>query len=200
MSRFVRYLKRVLLMLALLTAVIIVAGVIYVRTNSFGRLLNGQVSNLLVTSFRGEITLAKIDASSWGALTIHELSIKYGGATVVRIPQIQLGYSLIPLLWHEARVGITAIDPAINLQRESNGQWNLTEALTPNSPAAASSSSSAFTIYLDKLGIRHGAIDLAPQGASGTHYRFEAVDLHADIAIKSTGLKAAFTEQGTPIA
>ena len=187
-------------MLALLTAVIIVAGVIYVRTNSFGRLLKGQVSNLLVTSFRGEITLGKIDASSWGALTIHELSIKYRGATVVRIPQIQLGYSLIPLLWHEARVGITAIDPAINLQRESNGQWNLTEALTPKSPAAASSSSSAFTIYLDKLGIRHGAIDLAPQGASGTHYRFEAVDLHADIAIKSTGLEAELTELRTQIA
>ena len=63
-------------MLALLTAVIIVAGVIYVRTNSFGRLFKSQVSNLLATSFRGAITLGKIDTSSWGALTIHELSIK----------------------------------------------------------------------------------------------------------------------------
>src|SRR5712671_5829015 len=185
MSLFVRYLKRVLLMLALLAAVVIVAGAIYVRTASFGRLLKDQASNLLATSFRGEITLGKIDTSSWGALTIHELNIKYGGATVVRIPQIQLGYSLIPLLWHEARVGITAIDPAINLQRESNRQWNLMEALTPKSPAATSSSSSAFTIYLDKLSIRNGAIDLAPQGAGGPHYRFEAVDLHADIAIRS---------------
>src|SRR5216683_2184123 len=163
MRLFVRYLKRVLLMLALLTAVIIVAGVIYVRTNSFGRLLKGQISNLLVTSFRGEITLGKIDTSSWGALTIHELSIKYGGATVVRIPQIQLGYSLIPLLWHEARVGITAI-------------------------------------YPDKLGVRNGAMDLAPQGVSGPHYRFQAVDLHADIAIKSTGLEAELTELRTQIA
>src|SRR6266849_4984064 len=162
MRLFVRYLKRVLLMLALLTAVIIVAGVIYVRTNSFGRLLKGQVSNLLVTSFRGEITLGKIDTSSWGALTIHELSIKYGGATVVRIPQIQLGYSLIPLLWHEARIEITAVDPAINLQRESDGKWNLMKALASRAPAAASSGSSAFTIYLDKLGVRNGAIDLAP--------------------------------------
>src|ERR1700694_5335253 len=127
MSLFVRYLKRALLMLALLAAVLIVAGGIYIRTDSFGRLLRGQVSNLLATSFRGEVTLGEIDSSIWGALTIHELSIKYGGATVVRIPEIHLGYSLIPLLWHEARIGITAIDPAINLQRESNGQWNLTE-------------------------------------------------------------------------
>src|ERR1700730_17854605 len=200
MTLFVRYLKRVLLMLALLTAVTIVAGVIYVRTNSFARFFKGQVSNLLATSFRGEITLDKIDTSSWGALTIHELSIKYGGETVVRIPQIQLGYSLIPMLWHEARIEVTAIDPTINLQLENNGQWNLMEALTSKSPAAASSSASAFTIYLDKLGIRHGAMDLAPQGASGTHYRFEAVDLHADIAIRSAGLEAELTELRTHIA
>jgi autotransporter translocation and assembly factor TamB len=200
MTLFVRYLKRVLLMLALLTAVTIVAGVIYVRTNSFARFFKGQVSNLLATSFRGEITLDKIDTSSWGALTIHELSIKYGGATVVRIPQIQLGYSLIPMLWHEARIEVTAIDPTINLQLENNGQWNLMEALTSKSPAAAGSSASAFTIYLDKLGIRHGAMDLAPQGASGTHYRFEAVDLHADIAIRSAGLEAELTELRTHIA
>src|SRR5216684_3166301 len=158
MNLFVRYLKRALLMLTLLGAVVIVAGAIYVRTDSFGHLLKGQVSNLLSTSFRGEVTLDEIDTSIWGALTIHELSIKYGGATVVRIPQIQLGYSLIPLLWHEARVDITAIDPAINLQRESNGQWNLMEALTSKFPAAASSSSSAFTIYLEKLGVSNGAL------------------------------------------
>jgi len=78
--------------------------VIYVRTNSFGQVLKERVTNLLATSFRGEVTLGQIDTSSWGALTIHELRIKYGNATVVRIPQIQLGYSLIPLLWHEARI------------------------------------------------------------------------------------------------
>src|SRR6202022_3774199 len=161
MCLFVRYLKRVLLMLALLAAAVIVAGVIYVRTDSFGRLLKGQVSNLLATSFRGEVTLGKIHTSIWGALTIHELRIKDGGVTVVRVPEIQLGYSLIPLLGHEARMEITVLAPAINLQRESDGEWNLMRALASKSPAAASSGSSAFTIYLDKLGVRNGTIDLA---------------------------------------
>src|SRR5713101_3731836 len=200
MSLFVRYLKRVLLMLALLAAVVIVAGVIYVRTASFGRLLKGQASNLLATSFRGEVTLGEIDTSIWGALTIHELTIKYGGATVVRIPQIQLAYSLIPLLWHEARIEITAVDPAINLERESDGKWNLMKALASKSPAAASSGSSAFTIDRDKLGVRSGAIDLAPQGANGPHYRFEAADLDAGIAIKPGGLEAELTELRTRVA
>src|SRR6202023_1468455 len=85
-------------------------------------------------------------------------------------------------------------------QRENNGQWNLMEALAAKSTAAANSSSSAFTIYLDKFGVRNGAIDLAPQGASGTHYRFEAIGLQADIAIKSTGVEAELTELRTRVA
>jgi autotransporter translocation and assembly factor TamB len=188
------------MMLALLVAVVIVAGLIYVRTASFGRLLKGQVGNLLATGFRGEITLGEIDTSIRGALTIHELSIKYRGATIVRIPQIELGYSLIPLLWREARIEVTAVDPAISLQLESDGEWNLMKALASKTPAAANSGSSAFTIYLDKLGIRNGVIDLAPPGASGPLYRFEATDLDADIAIKPAGLEAELTELRTRVA
>jgi uncharacterized protein involved in outer membrane biogenesis len=180
----------VLLILGLLVAVVIVAGVIYLRTASFGRLLKGQVNNLLATSFRGDVTLGEIDTSIRGALIIHELSIRYGGGTIVRIPQIQLGYSLIPLLWREGRIEVTAVDPAISLQRESDGEWNLMKALASKSPAPASSGSSTFTIYLGKLDVRNGAIDLAPRGASGPHYRFEAADLDADLAIKPAGLEA----------
>src|SRR5713226_2952572 len=200
MTLFARYLKRVLSMLALLAAIVIVAGAIYVRTASFGQLLEGQVRNLLTTRFRVAVTVGEIDTSIWGALTIHELTIKYGGATVVRIPQIHLAYSLIPLLWHEARIEITAVDPAINLQRESGGEWNLMKALASRAPAAATSGSSTFTIYLDKLGVRNAAIDLAPQGANGPRYRFEAADLDAVIAIKPGGLEAELTELRTRVA
>ena len=188
------------MMLALLVVVIIVAGVIYVRTASFGRLLKGQVGNLLATGFRGEITLGEVDTSIRGVLIIHELSIKYRGAMIARIPQIELGYSLIPLLWREARIEVTADDPAISLQRESDGEWNLMKALASKSPAAVNSGSSAFSIYLDKLGIRNGAVDLAPQGAGGPHYRFEGADLDADIAIKPAGLEAELTELRTRVA
>src|SRR5260370_10714789 len=73
------------------------------------------------------------------------------------------------------------------------------KALASRAPAAASSGSSAFTIYLDKLGVRNGAIDLAPQGANGPHYRFEAADLDAGIAIKPAGLEAELTELRTRV-
>src|SRR5216684_5701936 len=144
MNLFIRILKKVLLILILIVAVVILAGDIYVRTDSFGRLLKRQVSNLLATSFRGEVAVGQISTSIWGTLVIHELSIRYEGATVARIPRIQFDYSLIPLLWREVRIEVTAVDPAINLQRESDGEWNMMKALASRSPAASSSGSTAF--------------------------------------------------------
>src|SRR5258708_1107399 len=88
----------------------------------------------------------------------------------------------------------------MNLCGESEGKWNLVKAVGSRAAAAGSSGSSAFTIYLDKLGVRNGAIDLAPQGANGPHYRFEAADLDAGIAIKPAGLEAELTELRTRVA
>jgi autotransporter translocation and assembly factor TamB len=193
MNRFVRNVMRVFLILAFFAALVIVAAVIYVRTNSFGRLLQSRVSDILATEFRGQITLGKIDGSGWGVFVIHGLTIEYDGETIVQIPRIQLGYSLIPLLWREARIEIIADGPAINLQRERDGEWNLMKALAAKSPVP-SSGPSAFTIDLDKIGVRKAMIDLAPQGANGPHYRFEDADLAARIAIEAAGLKADLTE------
>jgi hypothetical protein len=66
--------------------------------------------------------LERIDTSLWGELTIRDLSIEYAGTTIVRIPRAGLGYSLIPLLWREARIEITVVNPAINLERENDGE------------------------------------------------------------------------------
>src|SRR5580704_1096411 len=187
------------MLVAFLALAVVIVGTIYVRTDSFGRLLEVQISNLLATSYRGEVTLGRIDTSIWGALTIHELKIKLEDAQIVRIPRIQLHYSVIPLLWHEARIEIIVVEPTINLQRESDGEWNLLTALASKSQSPASSSSHRFTIYVDRLSIRSGVIELAPRGAHGLHYRFEATNLDADIAIASAGLKAELTELRTHV-
>jgi autotransporter translocation and assembly factor TamB len=192
MNRLFRIARRALLTLALAAAVIVAIGVLYVRTGSFGRLLQARVSNLLAGSFRGEIALGKIDTSVWGELVIHRVSISYGGAKIVRIPQIRLGYSLLPLLWREVRIEIVATDPAIDLRRDAAGGWNLMEALASKAPPAAGSS--AFSIRIDRLAIRKGMVDLAPQGAGGPHYRFENADLDGNLTVGPAGLKAELTE------
>jgi autotransporter translocation and assembly factor TamB len=199
MKLFLRSLKRLLLMLAFLAGAAVLAGMIYVRTTSFGRLVKGQVSGLLATNFRGQVTLGEVDSSAWGTLTIRGLEVKDGNVTVVRIPKVRLGYSLIPLLWHEVRIEVVAVEPKINLERAPDGQWNLMNALASKSPPTAGSSANAFTIYIDKLGIRDGAIDLALAGVSGPHYRFETANLDAHLAVKPGGVDADLTALRTRV-
>jgi autotransporter translocation and assembly factor TamB len=192
MNRLYRIARRIFLILALLAAALVAAGLIYIRTDSFGRLLQARVSKLLAGSFRGEITLGEIDTSRWAELVVRRVSIGYGGETIVRIPQIRLGYSLLPLLWRRVRIKIVAIDPVIDLRRAADGEWNLIEALTSKAPAAAGAS--AFSIRIARLDIRKALVDVAPRGAGGPHYRFEDADLGAAMTIASAGLKAELTE------
>jgi autotransporter translocation and assembly factor TamB len=196
---FSRFIKRALLILAALGVVAILAATIYVRTEAFGRLLRSQTNQLLAGSFRGDVTLGMIDTSIFGALVIHGLSIKDGGATIAWIPQIQLTYSLIPLLWHDVRLEVTAIDPVITLRRGNDGQWNLMKALAARYPKASSTSASAFSIYLDRLGVRNGTIDLTPQGPNRPAYRFTNADLDAGLTIKTAGLDVELSELKTRV-
>src|SRR5258708_25035585 len=139
MNVVIRHLKRALLIITLLVTVVIVATVIYVRTESFGRLLKTQLDGFLATSFRGRITLGQIETSIWGTLAIHELRIENRGSTIVYIPQVQLGYALIPLLWREARLEVTAIEPMIHLARRGNVARNLMEPVASRAPPTATS-------------------------------------------------------------
>jgi autotransporter translocation and assembly factor TamB len=199
MSVVIRYLKRAFIVVALLVTVVVVAAVIFVRTESFGRLLKTQVGSLLATSFRGQITLGEIETSIWGTLAIHELRIENRGSTTVYISQVRLVYALIPLLWREVQLEVTAIEPMIYLERSNNGEWNLMDALASRSPATANSGPMTFTVYLDKLSIRNGTMELAPQGSKGLHYRFEKTNLDGSLAIKPKGIEAQMTGLRTRI-
>src|SRR5258708_10601505 len=189
MNVVIRHLKRAILIIGLGVTVGIVGRVIYVRTEYFGRLLKTELDGFLATSFRGRITLGQIETSIWGTLAIHELRIENRGSTIVYIPQVQLGYALIPLLWREARLEVTAIEPMIHLERSGNGEWNLMDALASRSPPTASSSPAIFTVYLHKLSIRNGTIDVAPQGSTGPHYRLERTGLDGALATKPAGIE-----------
>src|SRR2546425_2181229 len=150
MSRFLRYLARALLALIVLVAIAVAAGTIYMRTESFGRLLRDQVNRLGAISFRGQLVIGQIDTSIWGDLTIHDLRIQYRGAGVVLIPRLRVSYSLIPSLWRELRLQISAFSPAIRLERDGDGTWNLAEAVAFRTPTT-SSGTSAFAVYLEAI-------------------------------------------------
>jgi hypothetical protein len=193
-----RIAKRLLLVVALFVVAIFVAALIYIRTDSFGRLLQHQVSGLLA-DYRGNITVGQIDPTIWNSVIIHDLRIDYEGKTIAFIPQVRLGYALIPLLRSKARLTVTLTEPAIKLYRENDGQFNLLKALESKS-TATSSGSSSFSIYIDKLAVRNGNIDFAPQETAGPHYVFGAVTLDGSVAIDDAGIKADLSKLQTHLA
>src|SRR6516164_3288987 len=95
------WLRRALLSLVVVAAVVVTGTLMYIRTGSFARLLTRYISGLLAGRFQGEIVVRQLDTSISGALTIDDLSVRYQGVTIIYIPQAHLKYSLIPLLWHE---------------------------------------------------------------------------------------------------
>jgi autotransporter translocation and assembly factor TamB len=199
MRLFVVYLKRALLTLTFVGAAVLVAGAIYIRTASFGQFLKNQADSVLADSFRGRVTLGRLDTSASGALTIYELSIRYENATIVQIPRVRLKYRLIPLLWREVRIEISAFDPTIRLRRCSDGEWDLIKALASKTPAAESSGTMALTFYLKRLDIQGGTVDLAPHGDGGTHYRFEDTYLSSYLTVNTAGLDADIAELRTRV-
>ena len=83
MSRFLRYLARALQALIVLVAIVVAAGTIYVRTESFGRLLRNEVNRFTAATFRGQLLIGQVDASISGGLTIHDLRIEYHGGGIL---------------------------------------------------------------------------------------------------------------------
>ena len=190
MNALPRIMRRALLILASLAIAIVVASLIYVRTNAFGRLVKQQVEELFAANLRGKATLDQIDASAWGILTIHGMALELRDRTVVYAPEIRVGYYLIPLLWGEVRLEVTVIDPKISMERDPDGEWNLMEALASRSPPTAASSASEFAIYIDRLAVRGAAIDVEPEGANGPHYSFEGAEFDAALAVKAGSFAA----------
>src|SRR5258705_6957787 len=101
MTRVFRIVKRLLMVDVLFVVAIVIAVLIYIRTDSFGRLLRHQVGRLLA-DYSGNITVGQIDPTIWNALVIHDLKIDYGGKAIAFIPQVSLGYSILSLLLSEA--------------------------------------------------------------------------------------------------
>src|SRR3979411_2979964 len=113
-----RYLRLVLLALLVIVAVAVSALLIVVRSHSFGVLLQHRVNAYLAEHFVGSTTFREINSWRWSqGVTIRDLSVRDGSQQIVHIPRLELGYALIPLLWHEARLKVTAYDPDVHLVR-----------------------------------------------------------------------------------
>jgi translocation and assembly module TamB len=130
-------------------------------TDRFLEFARREVLDSIRGSIRGELAIERLEGSVWGDLLLAGVSLRFGAGDVVRVPEVTLKYSLLPLLRGELR--ITAIDlaaPVVDLRRDEQGTWNLATALS--TPPGASSTAAAPRLLIDVLRVAAGKISVTP--------------------------------------
>jgi autotransporter translocation and assembly factor TamB len=159
---------------------IVVGALIFTRTARFNDLLRVQIISYLAQTYRGSITIRSIEGSVWGSLTLRDIEMHHGGTTIASIPQLRVGYQILPALQGQIVVSyVDLLNPELALAHDPDGQWNLLAAIAQRQPSPSSSSPSALTIALRRLSIEQARVTVttAPQ----VTYRL------TDANIKGTG-------------
>jgi len=158
------------------------------RTSAINRLLRDKVIAFVAANYRGQLRIARIEGSIWGSLRLEQVALFYEGQTIASIQQLSLDYSLLPVLWRTVHLRITIDSPQIDASRQSNGNWNLLEALSERVPTTPASAKRAVTIDVDSAQVINGALQIMPAGAGGPKYQVTNLNLDTGVKLPSSGM------------
>jgi translocation and assembly module TamB len=189
-TRIRRLLVRGVLALGLLAMALLSGLYAFTFTDTFRELAREHALGLLRGSFRGELGVERIEGSVWGDLRLEIASLRYGGIEIVRIPEVTLRYSLLPLLRGRLEIArIVLRSPAIDLRGDERGRWNLVSALQPPPDAPQPASGGSFAVSIASLELTEGRISVTPCRGSGTCL-LDGVAFDAAIGVEPAGIDA----------
>ena len=201
-----RILRRALGAVAVLGLVAFVALYAFTFTDRFRDFARREVLEAIRGSFRGQITVERLDGSVWGDLQLANVSLQHGGVEVVRVPHARLRYQLLPLLHGELRFTDVEVDePVVDLHRDEKGSWNLGAALSTPPRVDETSKVAVPRVVIDTLHVSGGKISVTPCRAQSTCLledvalgaRLEAESARVDADIQSVSLRLAV--EGLPL-
>ena len=179
------YLKWIALGAGLLFLLLAIALGVYTNTEHFRRLVQDQLVAAINGSIRGSISLDRIEGSIWGSITLHDVRLRYQESDILRIPQLKLAYALLPLLRGQLKIArAEATQPSIELARDAQGRWNITQAFSSDSETT-----SAFTVLLSSLVVRGGSLDIQLEGTEPKEYRAKNFAMQSRLAVLPTGVE-----------
>ncbi|HEY2104400.1 MAG TPA: AsmA family protein, partial [Candidatus Binataceae bacterium] len=138
---------------------IVAAALIFTRTARFNDLLRVQIVSYLAQTYRGSITIRSIEGSIWGSLTLRDIELHHAGTTIASIPQLRVGYQILPALRGQIVVSyIDVLNPDLNLAPDPDGQWNLLAAIAQRQPSTSTSSPTTLTVALRRLAVEQARV------------------------------------------
>jgi translocation and assembly module TamB len=164
-----------------------VAGLVfYTHTDAFREFARQKLLALANDSIRGKISIAKLEGSVWGSLTLNDVGLSDNGAEIVRIPRLRMDYSLVPLLWGRVQIlRLKASQPRISLKERQEGVWNIVEAL---SPVESQTEAPGLIVSLNYLALRDANVDVNLSGTGYNFYRLTDLNLEGSANVYPTDL------------
>ena len=154
----------------------------YTHTDGFREFVRQKLLAAIKDSVRGKISVAKLDGSVWGSLTLIDVRLSDNGDEIVRIPRLKINYSLPPLLWGRVQIfRLEATQPLLWL-KEKDGVWNIVEALSPVEPQSETPS---LVASLNSIELQQADIDVS---FSGSSYRLTGLDIQGRAGIRPDGI------------
>ncbi|HSE89861.1 MAG TPA: translocation/assembly module TamB domain-containing protein [Candidatus Binatia bacterium] len=174
--RFCRWLRLALLVLLVLG----VAGLaFYTHTDGFREFVRQKLVTAINDSVRGKISVARLDGSVWGSLTLIDLRLADNEAEIARIPRLKVNFALLPLIWGRIQIlHLEAAQPLVWLKEGQDGVWNIVEALSPAEPQSETPS---LIVSIGSLELQKADIDVS---FSGNSYRLTGLDLQGTAGIR----------------
>lgn len=201
MKKFWLILRRITLLLVVLLLVGVMAVAVFVRTERFRALVRDQLVTTLNGTLRGEVALGRIEGSIWNTLTLYDLVVTYHDIEVLRIPRLTARYTLFSLL--QGRLHITRLEvgaPTLRLVQNEQGNWNLLEALsseTPEEPAATEAG--GLDILLETVALTNAQIEVTRAGQEAQPYHLTETDLLVRVMITRGGTEVQVQQLTTQL-
>ncbi len=178
-------LRRGLVLTGLLAGLVMVSGLVFVRTEQFRTLARQHLLDALNTSLVGQLSLERLEGTLWGSLVLHQVHLEHQGETVLHIPRLTVRYRLLPLFTARLEVSdISLVDPFIRLSQDDGGGVTLLEAVSPAAQKEPQNPP-GLSIGLENLTIENGRLAVS-RGDRSCH--LNALRLDARLAITPTGL------------
>jgi autotransporter translocation and assembly factor TamB len=179
MSKFWRFCRYLTLGVALMLGLGAAGLVFYTHTDGFREFVRQKLLAVINDSMRGKISVARLDGSVWGSLTLLDVRLVDNEIEIARIPRLKVNYALLPLIWGRIQVfRLEVTQPFLRLSEGPNGVWNIVEALSPVEPQPETPS---VVVSISSVELQKADVDVS---FSGRSYRVTGLDLQGTAGIR----------------
>src|SRR5215831_18220645 len=180
MEKFWRFCRWLRLALVVLLVWGVVGLAFYTHTDGFREFVRQRLVTAINNSMHGKVSVARLDGSVWGSLTLIDVLLVDNGGEIARIPRLKVNYALLPLIWGRIHVlRLEAAQPLVWLKAGRDGVWNIVEALAPAEPQSETPS---LVVSISSLELQKADIDIS---FSGNSYRLTDLDLQGTAGMRS---------------